>query len=101
MIGATRRQRLIKQLTEQQGGKCCYCNVQVENGSKLSLAFLMGFIESPWSDKVATLEHKFPRARGGTDDMGNLAVSCIKCNREKRDIYTHDEFLALKQAEAK
>lgn len=29
------------------------------------------------------VEHIYPRARGGQDDLSNLALSCPRCNRRK------------------
>ena len=31
----------------------------------------------------ATLEHIVPKNHGGTDDLGNLAIACARCNSEK------------------
>ena len=33
--------------------------------------------------KDATLEHKLPISKGGTDDMDNLAISHEKCNSKR------------------
>jgi 5-methylcytosine-specific restriction endonuclease McrA len=30
-----------------------------------------------------SVEHLLPRARGGTDDLRNLALACSRCNQEK------------------
>lgn len=32
------------------------------------------------------MDHIIPRSKGGTNDRSNLALSCIECNRAKRDI---------------
>ena len=37
----------------------------------------------------ATLEHVWPQAQGGTDDVRNLAVACARCNREKGKRHDH------------
>ena len=37
----------------------------------------------------ATLEHVWPQAQGGTDDVENLAVACARCNREKGTRHDH------------
>jgi hypothetical protein len=95
-ISTYRRQRLIELLTKQQGGKCCYCGVKVIDGSQ-SLTKFLGGSKSDYNDKaVASLEHKLPKAMGGTDDASNLAVSCRGCNIEKRDKFTHEEFTRKK-----
>jgi hypothetical protein len=52
-------------------GKCIRC------GRKLALA-LDG---RPLSQ--ATLEHVIPRTHGGTDELGNLAIACARCNAQK------------------
>jgi 5-methylcytosine-specific restriction endonuclease McrA len=38
------------------------------------------------------LEHRMPLARGGTNEYGNLAVACHKCNATKRH-KTEEEFV--------
>jgi hypothetical protein len=40
----------------------------------------------------ATLEHKHPKVRGGTEDPKNLALSCQPCNKDKGDM-TDREYL--------
>lgn len=47
--------------------------------------------------KDATLEHKIPILRGGTNDESNLCVSCTRCNNEKGAM-TVDEYLEFKHA---
>ena len=37
----------------------------------------------------ATLEHVWPEAQGGTNDVTNLAVACARCNREKGTRHDH------------
>ena len=46
--------------------KCIYCSKEL-------------------TKKEATLEHKQPLSRGGTNDKGNLAITCEYCNKGKRD----------------
>lgn len=38
------------------------------------------------------VDHKKPFIKGGNDEIDNLATSCIKCNRQKKD-KTYEEFL--------
>lgn len=52
-------------------GKCIHC------GSRHTL-LLDG---TPVSD--ATIEHIVPRHHGGTDELANLAIACVRCNGEK------------------
>lgn len=34
-----------------------------------------------------TLEHIYPKSKGGTRDIENITLSCKKCNQEKKDMY--------------
>jgi hypothetical protein len=38
------------------------------------------------------VDHKIPISRGGTNDLLNLATSCLHCNRSKRNL-TAEEFI--------
>lgn len=73
-------------------GKCIHCQsrlVVADDGRALG---------------AATLEHVWPQAQGGTDDLDNLAVACARCNREKGTRHDHrrgarlDEVVALLRA---
>lgn len=65
-------------LAEAQNWKCCWCGCQT--------------VDEPQKANSATIEHVIPKARGGTDDWDNLAMSCQRCNT-KRAIAGVDEFL--------
>ena len=52
-------------------GKCLMCGTKV-------LVSLEGDLLGG-----ATLEHIEPRNHGGTDDTGNLAIACARCNHSK------------------
>jgi 5-methylcytosine-specific restriction endonuclease McrA len=73
-------------------GKCIHCN------SKLVVA------DDGRSLGEATLEHVWPEAQGGTNDVTNLAVACARCNREKGTRHDHrggprlEQVVALLQA---
>ncbi len=41
----------------------------------------------------ATIDHVFPRARGGRNEPGNVVVACGRCNRLKGDLPPHEFFL--------
>lgn len=41
---------------------------------------------------VATLDHVFPTARGGTSAPGNLVTACARCNRLKGDMLPAEFF---------
>lgn len=45
-------------------------------------------------DRAAQLDHKMPRARGGTDELDNLQWLCAEANLAKRDM-TDADFVAL------
>jgi 5-methylcytosine-specific restriction endonuclease McrA len=73
-------------------GKCIHCS------SKLVVA------DDGRSLGEATLEHVWPEAQGGTNDVTNLAVACARCNREKGTRHDHrggqrlEQVVALLQA---
>lgn len=58
-------------------GKCLHC------GKKLVVR------DDGRAASEATLEHVWPEAQGGTDDVMNLAVACAGCNREKGSRHDH------------
>lgn len=64
-------------------GKCLHC------GSKLVIG------DDGRSLGEATLEHIFPEAQGGTNEVTNLAVACGRCNREKGKRHDHTKGEAL------
>jgi hypothetical protein len=66
---------------EESGGKCHYCQTEIT-------------LEGNWH-----VEHKMPKALGGTDEPINLVASCAPCNFAKRD-KTDLEFIALLAAKA-
>jgi hypothetical protein len=45
-----------------------------------------------------SLEHIFPKGKGGTREIENISLTCQKCNQNKKDIYP---FLNLKGKEIK
>jgi len=34
-----------------------------------------------------TREHIFPKGKGGTQDVENISLTCLRCNQAKKDIY--------------
>jgi 5-methylcytosine-specific restriction endonuclease McrA len=58
-------------------GKCLHC------GSRLVVA------DDGRALGAATLEHVWPTAQGGGNDVPNLAVACARCNREKGTRHDH------------
>lgn len=67
----------IEKMLVVQEGKCAYC------GNILNESF--------------EVEHRLPRAHGGTDDPENLCCACIRCNRAKGTM-TVEEFMQLLDA---
>lgn len=51
------------------------------------------YCAAPLNEKTAVQEHKVPLARGGSDDISNLALSCVGCNSRKHTM-TDIEFLS-------
>jgi hypothetical protein len=75
---ATQSRRVPRRRTklfEAFGGKCFYCQCELE-------------LEGRWH-----IEHKLPKALGGTNDPDNLVPACVPCNSKKRD-KTDTEFMA-------
>lgn len=54
-------------LAEAQNWRCCYCGV---------------CMAAP-DGRRATFEHVLPRSLGGSDLIGNLAISCHDCNNKR------------------
>lgn len=71
VIAHHQRKKLRKKL-KQTVGFCIYCGLDAD-----------------------TLDHLIPKARGGTDDPGNLALACSSCNALK-GMLTYDEFIKTK-----
>lgn len=42
-----------------------------------------------------TIDHVFPRARGGTRQWENIVTACVPCNRRKRDRTPHEANMKL------
>lgn len=56
---------------KRDGAKCAYCKVPVRL-------------------KDATLDHVYPRSKGGPDIWENLVCACQPCNHKKDDELLHD-----------
>lgn len=65
----------IKILLECQGFRCAYSGKPLKVG-----------------DPDTTLDHKIPRARGGSNELSNLQWVSKRVNQMKTD-FTHDEFI--------
>jgi 5-methylcytosine-specific restriction endonuclease McrA len=46
----------------------------------------------------ATLDHVYPRAKGGPNVPGNLVSACAPCNRRKADMLPNEFFLRYPEA---
>lgn len=40
--------------------------------------------------RLATVDHKIPLSRGGSEDIGNKVVCCMPCNVEKGRLTYHE-----------
>lgn len=65
---------------QRDGFRCTYCNERVfpsfsQQGEKRA-------------DYEATLDHIYPKSKGGTDDESNLVTSCNRCNNLLGDKFT-------------
>lgn len=56
---------------KRDGGRCAYC--------KCDLRY-----------KDSTLDHIYPKSKGGPDVWGNLAIACHECNHKKDDELLND-----------
>lgn len=61
-----------KQLKERYGQRCVYCGCYIGDDF--------------------TIDHVIPQCRGGTNNIDNLVISCIDCNKEKDDM-SFDSFM--------
>lgn len=61
------------------GGKCFYCNVTI-------------------GEEAFTVDHVWPRCRGGGNDIHNLVAACFPCNKAKGDsLPTEGEIIAAEE----
>lgn len=51
-----------------------------------------------YDKKDLTIEHIYPKCKGGTKEIENITLSCKFCNQKKKDIYP---FLSVKKTEIK
>lgn len=56
----------VDDLIEEWGLKCFYCDEDLEG-------------------KKHEIDHWFPKAKGGKNNHSNFVISCVACNRTKRD----------------
>jgi hypothetical protein len=70
-INNSAKKRLL--LWEEQGKKCAYCDAPIEDSDK------------------GSLDHIYPRWRGGKRWYNNLAFVCLICNQLKGGFACYDE----------
>lgn len=63
-------------LAQRDGSLCYYC------GTGLIVKPEFGFEDTVG---VATIDHRLPKSRGGTNHLDNLVLACGPCNRAKQD----------------
>lgn len=68
-----------RRLFHKQGGRCHYCWHQMS-------------LRRGTSDMV-TVDHKFPKSRGGTKHASNTVGACLACNNAKGDM-PYEDFLS-------
>lgn len=64
----------VNALFKAQGGKCATCKTHIRHAGELKFE----------------IDHVVPLSRGGSNWPSNLALSCKRCNRAKRDLMPED-----------
>lgn len=77
-------------ILQTQGHSCHYCQYQWP-GDRASITRLI----KRGGPRAPTMDHRVPRARGGTDHPDNLVVCCQQCNSEKAHL-TETEYMAAR-----
>jgi hypothetical protein len=73
----------IAALEKRDGAGCHYCRRSVHISRPLA----------PHRPNDATIDHKIPRSKDGTDSLDNLLLACRACNEAKED-RDYEDFLA-------
>ena len=68
-----KKKKLLKALRARDGDACWRCNRP------------MRFEGLPNKGKAATIEHYVPRSKGGGDELDNLRLCHVGCNRHLAD----------------
>lgn len=92
---------LFQRLADRDGGwRCTYCQTELdpldpddppplEDPDRVVFRgmsdYRWGREPEPFVERLpwATLDHRIPLSRGGTDDLSNLAMACQSCNASK------------------
>lgn len=72
--GARKKRRL---LAIRDGLDCSLCGKRMDFSTPHNNA-------DPWKEpgaRIATIDHVIPVSQGGTDDMSNLRLACLRCNQ--------------------
>lgn len=92
------RDRRMAALAEAYGWQCHYCHRHlIAPGTEhLYCRYQEGWCLSRTSPvSFPTLDHKIPRAKGGTHETANLVLCCTECNSRKGARHTYEEFYAM------
>lgn len=93
--------RYGEKLAQKSGWKCYYCNASLipykhTQDDQYTHLDRDGYRVANAPYWFATVDHKMPVSRGGTDDLDNLVLACVQCNVEKQDM-TDTEYLRRKR----
>lgn len=76
---------MLRKLCIKHSWICYYCNNRVgSNNSKTK----------------PTIDHKVPKARGGSNKQENLVLACYSCNHRKGNMMEHEYIYFLKCIDA-
>lgn len=78
--------RDLSRLLTRSEGRCAYCGVLVESPGREN-------------DNSMQYDHRVPLSRGGVDGIGNLEISCRKCNLRKNRRTVMEFRMAIEDAE--
>ena len=68
--------------------KLCALNLRGDNNwpnCKRTVIFGAHISKQPKSKYAWDIDHIIPLNQGGSNDLSNLQLSCVKCNRQKAD----------------
>lgn len=74
-INTDQKARAREALRKTQGMVCYFCGVNLLDPQPVMM--------QSESMKTVTVEHLQPLSRGGSNDLSNLRLACLKCNMSK------------------
>lgn len=80
----------LKRIAERDGWTCHYCGVAITPYKKI--------YRSEDCAAFASIDHKIPKERGGTNTDENYVLACMQCNYEKSSLVSYPEFLERKRS---